>query len=305
VAGGPVIEAEGLSHFYGATRGIEALSFSVEQGEVFGFLGPNGAGKTTTIRTMLDLIRPTAGSVRVFGMDARADAPQIHARVGFLPGDLALYDRMNGRDYLRAFASFRGNGLARGRVEALADRLRLDLSTRIRALSHGNRQKVGLMQAFVHEPDLLILDEPTQGLDPLVQQEFYGLLDEARARGGTTFLSSHVMPEVERVCDRVAIIRDGTLVTVSDVGELKAQALRWIELHFDRPVVAGSFASLPSVERAEQHGDQVRLTVRGPLDEVIKEAARHTVVNIVSEEASLEDIFLTIYRDGREGGASK
>ncbi|MGZ8579274.1 MAG: ATP-binding cassette domain-containing protein [Actinomycetota bacterium] len=300
----PVIEAEHLTHFYGSTRGIEDLSFSVQPGEVFGFLGPNGAGKTTTIRTILDLIRPTAGSVRVFGLDAHAAAPEIHARVGFLPGDLALYDRMDGRDYLRTFASFRGDGVTWDGVEALAERLRLDLTRRIKTLSHGNRQKVGLMQAFMHEPDLLILDEPTQGLDPLVQQEFYGLLDESRVRGGTTFLSSHVMPEVERVCDRVAIIREGRLVTVSDVGVLKARALRWIELHFDRPVDPGSFASLPSVERAEAHGESLRLTVRGPLDQVIKEAAKHTVVNIETEEASLEEIFLTIYRDGGAPGGS-
>jgi ABC-2 type transport system ATP-binding protein len=296
-----VIEADHLTHAYGATRGIEDLSFSVRRGEVFGYLGPNGAGKTTTIRTMLDLIRPTSGAVRIFGLDARRDAPRIHTHVGFLPGDLTLYERLTGQEYLRAFASFRGNGIPWERVDALAARLRLDLGRRIRSLSHGNRQKVGLLQAFMHEPRLLILDEPTQGLDPLVQQEFAAMLDETRARGGTTFLSSHVLPEVERVCDRVAIIREGRLITVSDVEELKTHALRWLELHFDRPVGAESFASLASVERAEQHGDRVRLTVRGPLDEVIKEAARHNVVNVVSEEASLEDIFLTLYRDGSEG----
>jgi len=171
---------------------------------------------------------------------------------------------------------------------------------RIKDLSHGNKRKVGLLQAFMHEPDLLVLDEPTQGLDPLVQQEFYAMIDEARERGATVFLSSHVMPEVERVCDRVAIIREGRLITVDDVGDLKAKALRTVEFHFEGPVPASAFASLASVVDAEQRGDSVLMTVRGPLDEVVKEAARHPVVNIETREPSLEDIFLEAYRNGAE-----
>jgi len=293
-----VIVAEGFTKFYGATRGVEDLSFEVHPGEVFGYLGPNGAGKTTTIRTMLDLIRPTDGDIRLFGMRPREDAPAIHARVGYLPGELALYERMTGLEFLEAFGSFRG-GVPRSRIGSFAERLSLDLTKRIRSLSHGNKQKVGLVLAFVHEPELLILDEPTQGLDPLMQQEFYAMVDEARARGATVFLSSHVMPEVERVCDRVAIIREGRLATVADIGDLKARAVRHLELHFDGPAPLDAFASLPSVRDAQAHGDTLRLTVHGVVDPVVKEAARHTVVSVASEEPSLEEIFLEIYRDGR------
>ncbi len=297
----PVIAVERFTKYYGKTRGVEDLSFTVTAGEVFGYLGPNGAGKSTTIRTLLNLIRPTSGEIRVFGLDPRAHDPEVHTRLGYVPGEFGLYERMTGWDYLHAFASFRG-GLDPANYEQLAERLRLDLSIRIRSLSHGNKRKVALIQAFMHEADLLVLDEPTQGLDPLVQQEFYALVDEARARGGTVFLSSHVMPEVERVCDRVAIIREGRLVTVDDVGDLKAKAVRKIIFHFDRPVAADSFRHVPSVVSAATHGDTVALSVRGPVDEVVKEAARHTVLNVTSEEPSLEDIFLELYRDGHGPG---
>jgi len=294
-----VIRTERLTKFYGKTRGVEDLTFEVMPGEVFGYLGPNGAGKTTTIRTMLDFIRPTTGVIRVFDLDPRIDGPAIRARVGYLPGEFGLYERSTGTDYLRTFASLRGS-VPWSRVTALADRLKLDLTVRIRSLSHGNKRKVGLLQAFMHDPDLLVMDEPTQGLDPLIQQEFYSLIDEARERGATVFISSHVMPEVERVCDRVAIIRDGRLIKVADVGELKAEALRRVELHFERPVPAVAFASLASVITAEATGDSVRLTVRGPMDELVKEAARHTVVNVETHEPSLEDVFLDVYRNGGE-----
>jgi ABC-2 type transport system ATP-binding protein len=296
----PVIAVERFSKTYGAERGVVDLTFSVEPGEVFGYLGPNGAGKTTTIRTMLDLIRPSSGEITVFGLRPREDASTIHRRIGYLPGELALYERMRALEFLEAFGSFRG-GLPRTRIESLAERLSLDLTRRIRSLSHGNKQKVGLVQAFAHDPELLVLDEPTQGLDPLIQQEFYAMVDEARERGATVFLSSHVMPEVERVCDRVAIIREGRLVTVADIGELKAKALRRLELHFDRPVAVEAFTSLPAVRAAEEHGDVIRLTIQGAVDPVVKEAAKHTVVSVTSEEPSLEEIFLAIYRDGATG----
>jgi ABC-2 type transport system ATP-binding protein len=267
---------------------------------VFGFLGPNGAGKTTTIRTMLDFIRPSSGSVRVFGLDPRADGLVLRARAGYLPGELSLYPRLTGEEYLRTFASLR-QGVEWAFVEQLTERLQLDPTRPIKELSHGNRQKVGLIQAFMHRPDLLVLDEPTQGLDPLMQQTFYSLLEEERARGATTFLSSHVMPEVERVCDRVAIVREGRLVTVADVGELKAHALRRLELHFDGPAPAAAFDGLPSVREVQARGDQLSLSVEGPLDAVIKRAAGFTVVNIETREPSLEDLFLTFF--GGDGGA--
>ncbi len=293
-----VIVAEGLTKSYGATRGVADLTFSVHAGEVFGFLGPNGAGKSTTIRTMLDLIRPTSGRIVVFGNDSRRDATRIHARSGYVPGEFGLYERLHVREYLEAFASFRGAG--HDRIAPLAASLRLDLDRPIHELSHGDKQKVGLVQAFMHEPDLLVLDEPTQGLDPLVQQTFHELVDEARDRGATVFLSSHILPEVERICDRVGIIRDGRLLSVDDIGELKAKALRTIEFRFAADVDVEPFRSLPSVVSAEGHGDSVTLTVQGELDEIVKAAARHTVVNVETREPSLEEIFLRAYADGGE-----
>jgi ABC-2 type transport system ATP-binding protein len=295
--GDDVIVAEDLTKSYGSSRGVIELTFTVHAGEVFGYLGPNGAGKSTTIRTMLDFLRPTTGRITVFGLDPRADAPAIHARVGYVPGEFGLYERMKVRAYLDAFTAFRG-GAGTGEFEKLAERFDLDLDRPIRELSHGNKQKVGLVQAFMHRPELLVLDEPTQGLDPLVQQTFYELIDETRARGGTVFLSSHILPEVERTCDRVGIIREGRLLTVDDVGELKAKALRSIIFHFDGPVDPASFASLPSVVAAEARGDAVALTIQGELDEVVKAAARHTVVNVETREPSLEEIFLRAYKDG-------
>jgi ABC-2 type transport system ATP-binding protein len=299
VSNADVIVADQLTKSYGATRGVIDLTFRVQAGEVFGYLGPNGAGKSTTIRTMLDFLRPTSGRITVFGMEPRTDATTIHARTGYVPGEFGLYERMKVRDYLAAFAAFRG-GTGAPAFEKLAERFDLDLGREIRELSHGNKQKVGLVQAFMHEPDLLVLDEPTQGLDPLVQQTFYGLIDETRARGGTVFLSSHILPEVERTCDRVGIIRDGRLLTVDDVGGLKAKALRSIEFHFAERVDPALFASLPSVVSAEAHGESVALTIQGELDEVVKEAARHTVVNVETHEPSLEEIFLRAYEDGGE-----
>ena len=206
MSGVPAIVTQGLTKSYGSSRGIVDVSMTIEAGEVFGFLGPNGAGKTTTIRTLLDFIRPTAGRATVLGLDPHRNSVEIHRRVGYLPGEFSLYEHMTGRDYLGFFATLRG-GVDQQVIDALAERLQSDLDTKIASLSHGNRQKIGLVQAFMHQPPLLILDEPTQGLDPIVQQTFHGLVLEARQAGQTVFLSSHVLSEVERVCDRVGIIR--------------------------------------------------------------------------------------------------
>jgi ABC-2 type transport system ATP-binding protein len=289
-----VISVQALTKRYGASRGVEDLTFDVAAGEAFGFLGPNGAGKTTTIRTLLDFIRPTSGSVRVFGLDPRVDAVRVHERVGYLPGELALYERMTVEAFLRAFAELRG-GVPWSSVAGLAERLGLTLDKRIHDLSHGNKQKVGLVQAFMHRPDLLIMDEPTQGLDPLVQQTFFAMVEEERERGATIFLSSHVMPEVERVCDRVGIIRDGRLATVADIGELKAKALRRLEFHFAAAVPASAFERLPGVKEVSTHGDSVLLSVEGSVDAVIKEAARHDVVSMETRQPNLEEAFLAFY----------
>jgi ABC-2 type transport system ATP-binding protein len=290
-----VISVQALTKSYGAARGVVELSFDVGAGEAFGFLGPNGAGKTTTIRTLLDLIRPTSGTVRVFGMDPRSDGVAVRARLGYLPGELALYERMTVEAYLRTFAELRGD-VSWSSVAELAERLDLALEQHIHELSHGNKQKVGLVQAFMHRPELLILDEPTQGLDPLVQQTFYALIEEERRRGATIFLSSHVMPEVERVCDRVGIIREGRLATVADISELKAKALRRIEFHFAGPVPASAFDDFPGVKDVSTHGNSVLLSVEGSVDAVIKEAGRHDVVSLETGQPSLEEAFLAFYR---------
>jgi ABC-2 type transport system ATP-binding protein len=293
-----VIEVRNLTKSYGLVRGVENLSFEVRSGEAFGYLGPNGAGKTTTIRTMLDFIRPTSGEVRIFGLDPRREGVRVHQRVGYLPGELALYERMTGEAFLRAFAELRGavGAAADTRIHDLSDRLGLDLSRRIHELSHGNKQKIGLVQAFMHAPELLVMDEPTQGLDPLVQQTFYAMIrEEQQERGAAVFLSSHVMPEVERICDRVGIIRDGHLATVADIGELKARALRRVEFHFDMPVPVGSFAGLPGVKEVTAHGDTLLMSVEGSLDAVIKEAATHQVISLETREPNLEEAFLAFY----------
>ncbi len=289
-----VILAEHLTKSYGKQRGVIDLSFAVKPGEVFGYLGPNGAGKTTTIRTMLDFIRPTSGRVALFGLDSRDDAVEIHRRIGYLPGELALYEKLTGAELLQHFASLRG-GVDEAYVRELAARLDCDPSARIRSLSHGNKQKVALIQAFMHRPELLVLDEPTTGLDPIVQQEFHRLVEEIREEGRTVFLSSHVMPEVERLCDRVAIIREGRLVAVEDVGEMKSKAVRTIDIHFAKPVAAEAFAQLPGVREIAAQGDVLHITVAGPLDAIVKEAARHEVVDLESHEPSLEEIFLAFY----------
>jgi ABC-2 type transport system ATP-binding protein len=299
MAPGAVVAARDLTKTYGRTRGVVELDFEVEPGEVFGYLGPNGAGKTTTIRTMLDFISPTSGQIEVFGLDSRSDSVEIHRRVGYLPGELALYERMTGTEYLAHFAALRG-GVDESFVAELVERLALDTSVRIRSLSHGNRQKVGLVQAFMHRPELLVLDEPTQGLDPLVQQTFYEMVSEVRGEGRSVFLSSHVMPEVERLCDRAAIIREGRLVAIEDIGDLKTRSVKTIDLHFEGPAPVEAFATLPGVEISESTRDAIRLRVQGSVDPVIKTAARYEVLDIESHEPSLEDVFLAFYGKGED-----
>ncbi len=295
--GTPIIETEGLTRFYGRVRGVEDLNLTVRQGEVFGYLGPNGAGKTTTIRLLLDLIRPTRGTARLFGQEVRNHGAEVKARLGNLPGELVLWDNLTGRELLTFIGNLRG-GVDWAWVEELAGRLDLDLSRRIGTLSHGNKQKVGLLQAFAHKPELLILDEPTTGLDPLIQQEFYRLIDQVKAEGRTIFLSSHILPEVERTCDRVGIIREGHLVAVEEVSELKRKRLRHMELTFSQPVPAAAF-DLPGVHEVKQVDNMLRFFVDespGTLDRVIKQAAQFPVMDLRYEQATLEDIFLTYYR---------
>lgn len=295
----PAIRTLGLTKFYGRHRGIENVDLLVERGQVFGFLGPNGAGKSTTIRCLLDLLRPTAGAASVLGLDPRRDAVAVRSRVGYLPGDLSMYAEMTGRQLCRYFAALRGIDTP-PRIETLAMRLNLDLDRKIGDYSTGNRQKVGLVQALMHRPELLILDEPTSGLDPLMQQEFYALVDEVREEGRTVFLSSHLLPEVEKIADRVAIIRDGEVVVVDDVATLKSRAIRRMEIQFGSPPDPTPFSQLDAVRRIDlsDDGTTLMLVVEGSIDAVVKCAARSQVHNIVSHDGDLEDVFLDYYRDG-------
>ncbi len=288
------IRAERLTKLYGKARGVLDLSFTVKAGEVVGFLGPNGAGKTTTIRLMLDLIRPTRGRIEVFSADPRRDAA-LRRRIGYLPGDLRLYERLTPRELSTYFANLRDlRGL--GRAEEYATRLELPLDRPIGTLSKGNRQKVGLVQAFMHEPDLLVLDEPTAGLDPLIQQTFYTLVADARAAGATIFVSSHVLPEVQHIADRVALIRDGQLVLVASVDELRARAFARVEATFATAPPLGAFAQISGVREIDRHGKTVLLALQGEIDPLLKALARFRVLSLDSHEADLEDVFLSLYR---------
>jgi ABC-2 type transport system ATP-binding protein len=292
---GAAVEADGLTKYYGTRRGLVDLTLSVPAGEVFGYLGPNGAGKTTTIRLLLDFIRPTRGGVRVLGVPPRGAAGvAARRRVGYLPGELSFDGRDRAADLLRFLADARG-GVAWRRVTELADRFELDLRRRLPELSRGNKQKVGLVQAFMHEPELLVLDEPTAGLDPLMQQEFLDLVRESRAAGQTVFMSSHVLAEVQHVADRVGIVRAGTLVTVERVESLGKRAKRHVEIHFDGSVPAEDFAGLPGVHDLKVDGAILRCTVDGMLDPLVKAAARHTVADLISTEPDLEETFLSYY----------
>jgi ABC-2 type transport system ATP-binding protein len=294
MATAPVIRTEALTKRYGKRRGVEDITFQVSPGEVFGFLGPNGAGKTTTMRTLLDFLRPTSGRAELFGLDSRVGSVEIHRRIGYLPGELALYNRMTGEECLRYLAGLRG-GVRWGRVRELVERLGADPKPRVGTLSHGNKQKLGVIQAFMHDPELLVLDEATNALDPLVQHQVHGLIREANAEGRTVFLSSHILPEVEALCDRVGIIREGHLAAVEHIAALKDRALRRLEIHFGAPVPESEFRALDGIRDLTIEDGVLRCTVAGSLDEVIKAAARHTVVNVVSEEPSLDEIFLAFY----------
>lgn len=297
-----VVETRGLTKTYGRDgRGVRDVDLEVREGEVFGFLGPNGAGKTTTVRTLLGFLRPTGGEARIFGLDTRGESVRIRASVGNLPGEFALEDRMSGEGLLRFFARLRGVGDLSYAYE-LTERLGADLGRPMRRLSRGNKQKIGLIQAMFHKPPLLILDEPTGGLDPLVQEEFLEIVAETRAEGRTVFFSSHVLSEVERVSDRVGIIRDGRLVDVEPTRALVDKAFRHVRLVFQGPVDARPFAALPGVKNLKSGRGTISFTLYDGLDEMVKLAAKHRLLAMDYERPSLEEIFLTYYGGGGKGG---
>ncbi|PFG75019.1 ABC transporter ATP-binding protein [Tepidiforma thermophila] len=291
----PAIETRGLTKRFGSITAVDRLDLAVHRGEVFGFLGPNGAGKTTTIRLLLGFINPTAGSSLVFGRPG-AD-PAARRRIGYLPADLAFDPRYTTSDLIDFFGSLRG-GYDHPFTAALLERFALDPSRPIGDLSTGNRRKVGIVQAFMHRPDLYILDEPTSGLDPLLQQEFQRLVREEVARGATVFLSSHVLPEVEALASRVGILRRGRLVTVAAIDELRRKARQRIDIYTAGPPPRGLFEQLPGVRTVSYHDSGVHLVVEGAVDAVIKAAAGLTVERIHTPGQDLEDLFLEYYQGG-------
>ena len=294
-----IIQTDKLTKTYGSHRGIADVDLEVAEGEAFGFLGPNGAGKTTTIRTLLDHIRPTSGRAVVFGIETTVDPVAIHRRVGYLPGEFTLYDKLTGGQTIEYFANLRGTVDPAYQADLIA-RLDIDPTRKFREYSKGNKQKIGLVVALQHRPDLLMLDEPTSGLDPLVQQTFYEIIREAKAEGRTIFLSSHILSEVEKTCDRVAIIRDGRLIKVDRVEALRDLAHHQVELRFAGEVPMGAFAALPGVSDVSTEGNVLRLRVSGPITPVVREASQYELLDFVSREPSLEETFLAMY--GHEAG---
>jgi beta-exotoxin I transport system ATP-binding protein len=298
----PAIETTRLTKVYdGQVRALVDLDLRVERGEVFGYLGPNGAGKSTTIRLLLDLIHPTSGRAAIFGLDTRADGVEARRLLGYLPGDLRLADSLTAREQLASLARLRGAVDAALRDELCA-RFEVVLDRPIRHLSKGNRQKIGLVQAFMHRPELVVLDEPTSGLDPLLQAEARSLMRETAADGRTVFLSSHTLDEVQEAADRVGIIRSGRLVDVDAVENLRERSLRHVVVRFAEPVAERELAGLDGVRVAGIDGNVVRLSApETAMDALVKAVARHHIVDLVSEPADLEEIFLELYREADDG----
>jgi ABC-2 type transport system ATP-binding protein len=293
------IEVRGLTKDYGGRRGLFDLDLTVEAGEVFGFLGPNGAGKSTTIRLLMDMVRPTRGTARILGLDVRADSTAVKRLVGYLPGELPDFGGLRGGEVVGYMAGLRRMSVD-GRVTELCRRLELDLSIPFRTLSRGNKQKVGLVIALMHRPPVLILDEPTAGLDPLLQQEFHALVREAQGSGATVFLSSHILSEVEQVCSRAAVLRDGRLVRVLQLQDLRGLGIRRVDATFSGQPPVALLEALPGVERVEVIDTVARCTVRGPTGGFVEGLAGTGVVDVATSEPSLEETFLELYRAAQE-----
>lgn len=300
-----VIQTQNLSKVYrtrkGSTPALTKLNLEVEKGEIFGYLGPNGAGKTTTIRLLLDLIRPTGGNALIFGKESVQDSVSIRRKVGFLPGELNLWQHLTGQQVVNYAASAReGDGAMLKNASGIADRLGLDLTKRVRALSSGNKRKLGLVIAMMHTPDLLILDEPTNGLDPLLQQTFYQMMREIRNEGRTVFLSSHVLGEVQAICDRVGILRDGELKAVERVSDLTHTNFQFVTIRFRDPVTSGEVANVPGVSDVKAEDSTLQFRLNGEWHLLLQAIRNLHVVDIRVKEPSLEDIFLTFYAEAKK-----
>ncbi|WP_379161537.1 ATP-binding cassette domain-containing protein [Paenibacillus sp. sgz5001063] len=288
-----VIEISHLTKTYGKSRGITDISFNVEEGEIFGFIGPNGAGKSTTIRTLLSLIHPTSGSARIFGKDCFEFAPEIKKEIGYLPSEVFYYDNMKVYDLLKYSASFYKKDCTK-RIKELAEIMDLDLTKKIDDLSLGNKKKVGIVQGLLHEPKLIILDEPTSGLDPLMQQKFFELLETENQKGATVLFSSHILSEVQRLCSRVAIIKEGSLVTVEKISTLQENNYKKFKIH-TKASLDKDYFSLPGVSQLEVKDNQVHFLFRGNLNNVLHKLADIEVTNVWIEEPDLEEIFMHYY----------
>jgi ABC-2 type transport system ATP-binding protein len=301
----PAVRARGLTKDYGQERGLFGLDLEVGTGEVFGYLGPNGAGKTTTIRLLMGMIHATAGGAEVFGLDCARQSVEVKRHVGYLPGQLPQFAALRGAEVVASIAGLRG-GVDAAATRRLAERLDLDLGVRYREYSRGNQQKLGLLLAFMHAPRLLILDEPTSGLDPLNQQEFYRMVEEARARGATVFLSSHVLSEVEHLCTRVGIIRRGRLVRLAGLEELRGLHYHRVEVRFAGPPPEAAVRAAPGVEKVHVDGFHLTCEVRGEFAALLAAVGQEKVVSLTSREPTLEEMFLEYYRaDGQEPEAKK
>ena len=291
------IQVKNLEKFYGKVHALRGVDLEVKRGEVYGFLGPNGSGKTTAIRCMLDLIRPQGGSIRVLGINPQEEPEAVKERVGYLPGELHVDENMTARQVFRFFNRLRGNRSDWKFIEELSERLKLELRSPIKNFSKGNKQKIGVVQALMHKPELLLLDEPTGSLDPLMQQEVLRMLAEAQDNGATVFFSSHIISEVQAVADRVAIIREGKIVEVAVTADLLNRSMRQVRIRFQQPTEAEELYKLPGVELiAKDDGLGVLLQVEGQMDALIKTLAKYSVNDFETERTSLEEIFLAYYK---------
>ena len=299
-----IIQTNKLTKSYGKSRGIIDVTFDIHEGEVFGFLGPNGAGKTTTMRTLMGLLHANSGNATIAGLDCWQQSTEVKKIVGYLPGEFTFDPGLRGAQIIGYLSHLRG-GVDQSYVRSLVERLGFDPSKRFREYSHGNKQKLGLVQAFMHKPRLLILDEPTSGLDPLNQQEFYKMVAEVHADGRTVFLSSHILPEVEQTCDRVAIIREGRLIRIDHVSALKDIHQHDVEISFPGPASVEWFKNVAGVTRATQGADDhtLQLNVQGELTEIIQIAGQHGATNITTHEPTLEEVFLRFYEPQQEPSA--
>ena len=285
------IHTDMLTKYYGKIKGIEDVNITVNRGEIFGFLGPNGAGKTTTIRLFLNLLNPTRGEAKIFGLDTKKDTLKIKERIGYIPGDLNLYRSMSGKDFLQYMGSLRTKPVA---VEKLCEKFQVTTDRKIKGYSRGMKQKIGIVQAFMHDPELVIMDEPTSGLDPLMQREFYTFLKEEQQKGRTFFISSHILSEVEKVCDRVGIIKEGSIVAVEDVGALKKKSGKFMEVTFSEKITKKDL-DIPGISNILFQDHTVHFRVTGSMDNVIKHLSQFNIEDLTSKDLSIEDVFMHYY----------